>query len=763
MYPPPPRLAATLLAVLALLTLFPSLPAQADAGSETVLHLPFIAAPASNEPPAAGLEPVLLAALERMAATDPARFDQLALASVRVSGTSAVAVAQAQSSPLPAEIVLLASHHDPAEWRILATSEDPASEFNAGLDAMPAALLDEGDKAFLRRPDPPQDGLSGVTSAAFWDHYLPWPGSQIGYLMQKDGSGHESQLDFDILGNAASGNVYASKPGVVVFVKQSSAGGCPSLLCWQQTNMVVVQHDTGEYSWYVHLAPNSVPVRPGDRVAYGAKIGVEGDTGYAFGIHLHYMVSTGHTAWTPPEDPSRAPWALDIQHVNFGEAAWDQLAPGQRYTSQNGVGEPCNGPSPAPEQVALYEHANFCGAYTLLAIGAYPNPAALAFANDRASSVRIGSDVAAVLCRDDDFGGVCETFAADAADLTGSSVGNDRVSSVQVTPRTQPAPPNTPTLQRPAAGELITGTTVSLAWSAEPSAVAYALQIAATSAFTLPVTDLLTASAAASVGPLPEDAYFWRVRAQNAAGLWSEWSRVQGSPAFGLGFFVVDAAPYRSPHPDLPAYNALRNTPAVRFSWLDSELNAQYRLQVFAATDGVSPPGLPIVDDLTAGLSHTPAPLADGAYVWRVCRLQAGKPAPLCSELRRLDIDTTPPQPPSPAYPDGVTIHDRTRAFAWLPAADAVEYHLQVFVGSGPGVQAASITASQTLPPFIDIRTALTAHTPDRLPDGRYGWRVRGRDTAGNWSAWSEPRTLNMVTPTSWAIYLPALSAAQPS
>lgn len=740
------RLIAILLPALALTA--PSLAIHADDGNSARLHLPLVAAAEGGAPVATGLEPVLLAALEEMAVSDPARYGEMTLASVRSAGGSALAVARAPGAASPVEVALLAAFSDAAGWRIVATSEDPASEFNAGLDAMPAALLDEGDKAFLRRSDPPQDTASGLAPANFGGHSLPWPGGQIGYLMQKDGNGHESQLDFDILGNSASGDVYASKAGVVVFAKQSSAGGCPSLLCWQQANMVVVQHDTGEYSWYVHLAPNSVTVRSGDRVTYGVKIGVEGSTGYSLGVHLHYMVSTGHTTWTPPEDAGRAPWALGIQRVDFGEAAWEQLTVGQRYTSQNRREEKCDGPSPAADQIALYEHANYCGIAALLGAGDYPNPAALGFPNDRASSLRVGSDVAAMLCRDDGFGGVCETVSADVADLTGSKVGNDQVSSVRVMSKVKLAPPGTPALVRPVAGELIAAATVALAWSAEPAAVAYAVQIAATPAFTSLTANLRLGGTGTSIASLPEGIHFWRVRARNAADLWGEWSEP--------GVFVLDAPPYFSPHPERPAYAALRNTPSIQFTWLDSEPAAQYRLQAFAAAQNDSGAAAPVVDDLAGGLSHTPPLLADGEYTWRVCRVEAGKPAPACSEPRPLTVDTQPPQPPVPAYPDGAVLTERARAFAWAPVSDAVEYHLQAFVGDG--VQTGFAVGPQTLAPFLDIRTGETAYTPARLPDGLYGWRVRGRDAAGNWSAWSEPRTVTMVAPTSWSVYLPAVS-----
>lgn len=90
-------------------------------------------------------------------------------------------------------------------------------------------------------------------------------------------------------------------------------------------------------------------------------------------------------------------------------------------------------------QIVLYANTGYGGACKTLSIGDYPNPSAMGFANDDAESVRIGSNVQAILCRDDNYSGGCVTLTADTDNLDSTSLGGNQLSSVRVQTRADSA------------------------------------------------------------------------------------------------------------------------------------------------------------------------------------------------------------------------------------------------------------------------------------------------------------------------------------
>ena len=286
------------------------------------------------------------------------------LGPIKSQGAWAYAIAQEvddKDQPVSERQVALLAHQEPGgSWIALAPGIASAADYNALLTQFPDVLLDPGYRAYLRLPERTVRVL-----ATYGGYRLPWPAGQIGYVTQKgataDEPNHTNQVDFDIQGTAAAGDVYAAKPGQVVFVRQdSNTGGCGGQ--WCDTNLVVIQHGPTEYSWYLHLAQNSVPVHVGDWVGWGTKIGVEGETGNACGVHLHFMVSTSHTPWTLAGDPNYLPWPAspeDIVAVDFYESSWvaltDYWTCGCNYRSTNSSSlntatpTPDSTPTPTPQ------------------------------------------------------------------------------------------------------------------------------------------------------------------------------------------------------------------------------------------------------------------------------------------------------------------------------------------------------------------------------------------------------------------------------
>lgn len=107
----------------------------------------------------------------------------------------------------------------------------------------------------------------------------------------------------------------------------------------------------------------------------------------------------------------------------------------------SGVGKACytkdssqTGCNPNPDQVALFEHGGYGGNCQVFNKGDYPNPGAMGFPNDTASSVKVGGNVKAILCKDDNYGG-CEEFNGDDGNLGDNGIGDNQVSSLKVQDR----------------------------------------------------------------------------------------------------------------------------------------------------------------------------------------------------------------------------------------------------------------------------------------------------------------------------------------
>lgn len=102
---------------------------------------------------------------------------------------------------------------------------------------------------------------------------------------------NENALDFNL---PAGEPILAARPGKVVKLKEDSDRGCPNKSCANLGNYVTIMHDDGSFADYYHLKQNGVLVALGDEVERGQSIGLTGNTGWATGYHLHFLVYLPH-------------------------------------------------------------------------------------------------------------------------------------------------------------------------------------------------------------------------------------------------------------------------------------------------------------------------------------------------------------------------------------------------------------------------------------------------------------------------------------
>jgi len=95
---------------------------------------------------------------------------------------------------------------------------------------------------------------------------------------------------------------------------------------------------------------------------------------------------------------------------------------------------------PNADQIALFVDADYGGQCVVKGLGSYANPSAIGLPNDSISSIKVGSNVKAMLCHHDNYGGQCETFTGRDSNLSNNAVGNDQVSSVRVERRSGGGP-----------------------------------------------------------------------------------------------------------------------------------------------------------------------------------------------------------------------------------------------------------------------------------------------------------------------------------
>ncbi len=101
------------------------------------------------------------------------------------------------------------------------------------------------------------------------------------------------------LGATSDRKVYANAEGTVEQIQTGYGNNQGSTGMASYGNMILLKHPNGMKTRYAHL--QTVLVSKGQKIKAGQQIGVQGNTGNSYGVHLHYEVYNSNGTRTNPE------------------------------------------------------------------------------------------------------------------------------------------------------------------------------------------------------------------------------------------------------------------------------------------------------------------------------------------------------------------------------------------------------------------------------------------------------------------------------
>lgn len=214
--------------------------------------------------------------------------------------------------------------------------EKGTEEFNRILHEIPDDWLSPEAKVLLYVAN--SRAIPAAESSGLYK--LPFACTQRAYVTQVHADGGQVyDIDFAIVG----GEILAARDGWIAQIREDHNECCYDSKCAPCNNYVVIRHEDGEYSYYLHIQQNSVPdtLAVGTFVKQGTVIARQGDVGWSggngrsavpcngssvggkCGVHLHFGVHKGPY------------WNQVTVRPRFEDVAGSYVLPGKSYVSGN--------------------------------------------------------------------------------------------------------------------------------------------------------------------------------------------------------------------------------------------------------------------------------------------------------------------------------------------------------------------------------------------------------------------------------------------
>ncbi|GAP20884.1 peptidoglycan DD-metalloendopeptidase family protein [Leptolinea tardivitalis] len=174
--------------------------------------------------------------------------------------------------------------------------------------------------------------------------------------------------------------------------------------------------------------------------------------------------------------------------------------------------------SPAANQAALYNNANFQGFCKVIDIGDISDINSLVdFGDNNLESIQLGGGVSAILYDGVDFSGRSQSLTSSSENLDTQIVGANRVSSLKlVSVLSAPSEPVLNPVSGPNGGDATSSDSIVLSWQPVPGAVEYRASVTGPDGFN--AVQNWQPSVSFSLGTLKPGNYDWTASARNSAG-----------------------------------------------------------------------------------------------------------------------------------------------------------------------------------------------------------------------------------------------------